>query len=293
MSILRPMKGIDCLGSLEKIAYPKILQPKYDGIRVIVENGVALSASLKPLRNSSLQKLVQKLPDGIEFELVVPNAAGGLRAAAGFCNSYDKEWLDDITCYAFDIRNTILPYQMRYTLVAEAVDCLQSLPFKVAPNKYVDCRAEVEAQLDRLLAEGYEGAMLKDPTAYYKGGRSTLKSQECLKLKPFVDAEGIVIGYKYEQENLNETSTNELGLTSRSSSQLGKAKKPLIGALNVKSPAFPHTFWVSGFTTDLKERMYFDKEHLVGKIITFKYQPCDTYSDAPRHPIFRRFRPVM
>ena len=287
----KPMKGVDCLGELHRLLYPKYIQPKYDGIRIIFEDGMAWSASLKPIRNKAIQEIAAFVPSGLECEFYLPSELGGLRKSASVCNSEAGGIPDEGKFYAFDFRHIPLNYSDRLIMVHEVVDTLKYLPIEVAPTTKVSNQAEVEALLVELLSSGYEGAMLKEPTAQYKYGRSTLNSQECLKLKPFVDAEGYVIGYKYEQENTNEAFVNELGTTSRSSSQLGKADKPLIGALLLQSPAFPEPFWVSGFTHALKERMFHERESLCGRIVTFKHQPCEVY-DRPRHPIFRRFRPV-
>ena len=56
-TIKRPMKGYNCIGQLNNIRFPKVAQPKYDGIRVLFINGVALSASLKPVRNKNIQRI--------------------------------------------------------------------------------------------------------------------------------------------------------------------------------------------------------------------------------------------
>lgn len=287
----KPMKGVDCLGHLDKVVYPKYLQPKYDGIRIIFEDGIAWSASLKPLRNKKIQEFAAYMPDGLECEYYLSNESGGLRRCASVCNSENGNLPDEGKMYAFDLRNIPLVYSQRLLLLAEAVDSLKYLPIEVAPTIKVGSGSEVEAELLKLLEGGYEGAMLKEPNAMYKNGRSTLRSQECLKLKPFVDDEGYVIAYKYEQENTNEAFTNELGNTARSSSQLGKFDKPLIGALQLQCPHFSQPFWVSGFSADLKALMYAHRDELIGRIVTFKYQPCEVY-DRPRHPIFRRFRPI-
>lgn len=287
----KPMKGVDCLGKLDQLLYPKYIQPKYDGIRIIFEDGVAWSASLKPIRNKAIQEIAAFVPSGLECEYYLPNESGGLRKCASVCNSQDSWLPDEGLLYAFDLRGIPLTYNERMVMVHEVVDSLKYLPMAVAPTGKVGSAEEVQSALINFLDSGYEGAMLKDPTAHYKYGRSTLKSQECLKLKPFVDNEGYVIGYKYEQENTNDAFVNELGNLTRSSSQLGKADKPLIGALQLQSPDFSQPFWVSGFTTDLKARMFAERESLIGRVVTFKHQPCEVY-DRPRHPIFRRFRPI-
>ena len=288
--IKRPMKGVDALGHLDKLEYPKLVQPKYDGIRVLFYNGTALSSSLKPLANEWLQRFARDFShkiDGVECEFFVPPSEGGFREATSICRN-SKRSIEKGTLWAFDLVDDRLQYLDRYNEVYKIDTAGMWINFYPAPTWNVNNAEEVELRLERLLECKYEGLMLKDPYAMYKHGRATLKSQECLKLKPFVDDDAIIIGWKQECENTNEAYTDELGLTKRSSSIEGKFLKPLIGALQCRCPKFKLDFWVSGFTHEEKELMFAARETLVGRAITFKHQPCDCY-DAPRHPIFRRF----
>lgn len=282
-TIKRPMKGYNCIGQLSNIRFPKVAQPKYDGIRVLFINGVALSASLKPVRNKNIQRIAASHEyDGYDTEYVVPNSPIGLRACSHEVNSFDVS-LSGIF-HIFDIIGDG-DYANRFLNARIKANGL----FDVAPSTIVQNVEEIEQYLSEQLKDGYEGAMLKDVFSLYKQGRSSIKSQECLKLKPFVDDDAIVIGYEVEQENQNEPTINELGLTKRSSAKAGKVDKPLIGTLICKSNLFPSPFGVSGFTMELKERMFHERNKLMGKTITYKYQRCEAYKNAPRHPVFVRF----
>lgn len=280
----KPMKGIDCLGHLNEIVFPKLIQPKYDGTRIIFLNGVALSASLKKFRNKYIQKMAASGQyDGLDLEYVNTVDEGGLRCSNGTLNSYDKpltgsfnvfDWIDG------------MPYEYR---LEEAEKRAHKLGLEFAPTLRVFSEEQVRETLDGYLLDGYEGGMLKDPTALYKYGRSTLRSQECLKLKPFIDDDAIVVGWEPEYENTNEATTDALGHTVRSNAEGGKIPKQLVGSLLCNSPRFPKTFSIAGFTSDLKARMWAERDTLYGRKLTFKHQPSPVYSDAPRHPIFRRW----
>lgn len=289
----KPMKGVDCLGNLDVIKYPKIAQPKYDGIRIIFAGGKAYSASLKEIRNVRIQVLAKELSYPLECEFVVSNADGGLRAAASYCNSFDGRLADGVgRLYAFDIMDDKRTQQERISAMDMISNRLAELDISIAPSTIVNNKAMVEAELHDKLSAGYEGIMLKDPNALYKHGRSTLRSQECLKLKPFVDDEAVVVGFDYEYENTNPAFYDELGRLKRSSAHEGLVPKPLVGSLLLLSPKYPKRFSVAGFSADLKERMFAERDSLIGRVVTFKHQPCVVYEDAPRHPIFRRFRPI-
>lgn len=287
MANIRPMKGVDALGKLNLLRFPMYLQPKYDGIRVLFYNGTALSSSLKPLRNTALQDYARKhsaMLDRIECEFYVPSSEGGFREATSICRNGGRS-IDKGRLYAFDIMDDTIDYSKRFDLLlSKKLDSF----ITVAPTVEVTEVSQVEPLLNLHLDQGYEGVMLKRCDAMYKHGRATLKSQECLKLKPFVDDDAIIVGWKYEQENDNPAYIDELGRTKRSSAKEGKYDKPLIGAVLCICDKFVQPFWVSGFTTEEKEMMFKCRDRLEGTRITFKHQPCECY-DAPRHPIFRRW----
>ena len=48
---------------LDKLQYPIIASAKLDGIRCLIKDGVALSRTLKPIPNKSIQAWAQKYAD--------------------------------------------------------------------------------------------------------------------------------------------------------------------------------------------------------------------------------------
>jgi len=66
------MKGEQC-DDLNIVKLPVLVQPKFDGIRVCKQNGVALSGQLKPIANERLAALIeQHCPDNIDAEFWWP-----------------------------------------------------------------------------------------------------------------------------------------------------------------------------------------------------------------------------
>lgn len=291
MSWKKPMKGVDVENQLDDVVFPKFVQPKYDGIRVIFYNGIALSSSFKPLGNEMLQQIAHEFSelDGAECEYYIPPSEGGFREATSICRNADRRDVDKGTLCAFDIFNPIMIYNDRLNKLDTIVNKVsKNLNITIAPTWIVKNKQEVQSHLRLMLDNSFEGIMIKDPDALYKQGRSTIKSQECLKLKPFVDDDAMVVGWKPEYENTNEAFIDELGRIARSSAKDGKFAKQLVGALECRCIKFESTFWVSGFTMEEKERMWAERYNLVGRKLCFKHQPCGCY-DAPRHPIFRRW----
>jgi DNA ligase-1 len=113
-------------------------------------------------------------------------------------------------------------------------------------------------QLKTAIAQGGEGLMLHRKTARYTKGRS----QDLLKLKPFVDAEATVIGYRP-----------------------GKGKfVGQIGSLKVRTDQ-GIVFFIGTGLSDAQRR---DPPPLQSRI-TFRYQGF-TKNGIPRFPVFLRIR---
>jgi len=166
----------------------------------------------------------------------------------------------------------------------------QQLPSwcEILPQYLLRNAEEVEALYNEFLFKGHEGVILRSPKAEYKFGRSTLKEQGMLKIKPWEDAEALCIGTTEEQYNGNVVVKNELGYASRSSSRNGKIGKGTLGTLVVKSLRWKNEFEIgSGFTAEEREALWRDKP--LGKIVKFKFVSVGGY-EVPRHAVFLGFR---
>ncbi|MDT8407510.1 MAG: DNA ligase [Methylococcales bacterium] len=118
--------------------------------------------------------------------------------------------------------------------------------------------AELMQTLDKVVAEGGEGLMLHHQDARYHPGRS----QHLLKLKPYQDAEAVVIGY-----------------TPGKGQFTGK-----MGAIKVRTDDNKEFYIGSGFTVQQREN-----PPPLGARITFRHQNF-TDSGIPRFAVFLRIR---
>ena len=100
--IIKPMLAVEA--DFKKLRYPVFAQPKLDGIRVIIKNGVVYSRSLKPIPNKHVQALFGHL-EGVDGELIVgnPTAHDVFQKTTSGVMSKDGE--PDVTLYAFDMWN--------------------------------------------------------------------------------------------------------------------------------------------------------------------------------------------
>jgi hypothetical protein len=106
---------------------------------------------------------------------------------------------------------------------------------KMVPTQNIEDDAALLRYEQKMLAEGYEGVMVRDPAQPYKFGRSYPKDGTLLKVKRFVDFEAEVIGVYEQMHNGNEATTNLLGRTERSSRADGKTGMGVLGGLQLRA----------------------------------------------------------
>ena len=122
----------------------------------------------------------------------------------------------------------------------------------------VDSNKALMQKLDDIAGQGGEGLMLHRQNAFYHSGRS----DDLLKVKPFEDAEAIVIGYKP-----------------------GKGKNTgLMGAIKVRMDNGKEFYIGSGFTQQQRKN-----PPLIGSLVTYRYQGF-TQAGIPRFAVFVRQR---
>ena len=132
--------------------------------------------------------------------------------------------------------------------------------------------------------------MIRSLTGKYKEGRCTFREMNIFKRKPFVDTEGIIIGFTEQQTNLNPAFENEMGLTKRATNKENLVGAGTLGNFIIQSLEWPQTFFCGGgkLTHSERKAIWENRESFLGKAITFKYQAYGSI-DAPRTPIFLRF----
>lgn len=277
MKDFRPMLAAT-LEDVNALDFPLLASYKLDGIRCVITEHGPRTRSLKHIPNEHISRILAKLPFGLDGELIVIDT--GFRGTSSAIMTYAGE--PNFTYYIFDdFSNPDLQFHER--LITASQKC--SPPAKALLQYPINSVDDVLNLYDQALTEGFEGLILRDPSAPYKYGRSTLSQQWMLKLKPWVDEEATVIAVEEEQANDNEPTINALGLQTRSSHQENKIGKARVGALVVES--HNRKFSVgTGFTE--QERIDLWQSPPIGKVIKFKYLKVGGY-DLPRHPVFLEF----
>ena len=299
----KPMLAKD--GDLSKLRYPMLIQPKLDGIRASVVDGRLVSRTLKSIPNREIREALS-VPqfEGLDGELIVgdPRADDCYRRTSSYVMAQDKTG-EPWTFYVFDVWSSDAPNSVR-------VDALRTMSpwwpprVQMVGTMQVDDADELERMEAVLIEQGYEGAILRDPKARYKFGRSG-KTGPLIKLKRFIDFEAEVIGVYEEQANTNVATRNALGRTERSSHKAGKVGKGTLGGLVLRAlngPSAGITFHCgTGFTAEQRAD-YWREWHAnlersaalrgvvaPGAVAKVKSFPIGV-KEKPRHPVFLGWR---
>jgi len=266
--------------------------PKLDGIRCMIQNGVALSRSLKPIRNEYIQNILggMELFNGLDGELIVgdPTAHDVYRTTTS--NVMRSTGMPDFIFWIFDLFDSSYTYSSRQYEIYHIDPTGVQPHIKILKSVSVFNMKELQAYEQYCLNLGYEGVILRDPNSMYKHGRSTAKEGGLLKVKRFEDGEAGVLAVEEQMHNGNEATTNELGRTQRSSHKENKVPMGTLGALVCKDSVTGIQFNIgTGFTDEVRQQLWWSRDRLIGQTIKYKSFKIGV-KDAPRHPVFLGMR---
>lgn len=281
---------------LELLEFPQLGSFKLDGYRCTTHNA-AYTSSMKLVTNNFIQGILsQAIYNHLDGELIVgpPNSPDAYNNTTGAVRRSTGE--PDFTFYVFDYLNLDSAYKHRYEYL-KLFDTLKGVRIphlKVLPQRLLNSVQEVLEFEKYCIEEGYEGAMIRSPEAYYKQGRCTLREGNIFKRKPREDDEGIIIGFKEELENMNETFTNELGNSARSSHQENKVGKGTLGAVILLSKLWKEPIVVGTgevFTKKMRQYIWDHRAEFLGSPATYSYQAYGSI-DAPRQAALKGLRDI-
>lgn len=278
---------------LSKVCYPVLASPKLDGIRCVIRNGKALTRSLKPVPNKAIRAYLEALPclEGCDGELMIDDVP--FQTVTSMVMSPDKNPHEGWYYAVFDWHDAMCPSEVFRSRLEDAdARAEQANSDHVVFLQHVTINSERELAdfEENMLAEGFEGVMLRDPEGTYKFGRSTLREGGLMKLKRFCDDEAKVIGVVELTHNENEAFEGELGQTKRSTAKAGKVGGDTLGALVVLHPTFGEFEIGTGFTAAQRDELWsLPRPKLMGQLVKFKYFPVGV-KDKPRHPVFLGLR---
>lgn len=284
-----------------KVMFPVMAQPKIDGVRALNMTGALTGRSLKPFKNKYTTSLYsQRLLAGLDGEMVAGHecdpalcrkTASALSTIEG--TPFTLWWLFDY----LNIQHHVMIYARRYEALCERVELIKKDHpaigdyLRVVPSINCSTMDELLGFEKTCLDMGYEGVVIRDPYAYHKQGRSTIKERGLLRIKRFVDSEAEVLSYEEGQVNDNEAQTNELGRTFRSTHAAGMYPSGLVGTIVARDLKTKQMINVSpGNMTMDQRRVEWDNQFKSrGRIFTYKHFPHGV-KDKPRFPTWKSWR---
>lgn len=283
------------------ITYPKLVQPKIDGVRGLNLDGRLTGRSLREHNNTYVStKFSNERYLGFDGELVygIPTDEDLCRKTSALLNS--KSVYGDVVWYVFDLvtQDTLhLPYSERYLELAQRVAQLNvdvpNSDVVLVPQETVTNSTELLTCVGRFTQQGYEGTIVRDPCSLYKSGRATTLEGSLLRIKDFVEEDAIVTGIIEQLTNTNTKETNLLGRAKRSSSKSGLLPTGLVGSLVCVDVKTGKTITVNaGKMTRSQKKYYFDhQDEIIGSTVKYKYFAKGSV-DKPRLPTFQSIRPT-
>ncbi|VUD56641.1 DNA ligase [Thalassocella blandensis] len=238
-----------------------LVSEKYDGVRAIWKDGKLQT------RNGNIihapDWFVADLPDvWLDGELWSKRQDFEFIASTVSKHTpVDNEWRK-IRYMVFDAPNTTQTFQERAEYYTQLINALNLVHVKPVTQFTVNSNAHLSSLLEQYTNAGAEGLMLHKAQAMFINGRN----QNLLKLKPYMDAEAIVLAHLP-----------------------GKGKyKAKMGSIKVRwqkdADDFVEFNIGTGFTD--KER---ENPPAIGSTITFKYHGL-TKNKLPRFPSYLRIR---
>ena len=308
--ITRPLLS-GSLKNFSKIKFPVIGTPKLDGIRALVIDGKLVSRNFKPIPNNFTRHFFEStLSDGMDGELMLasPKSSNGKSIVIEEGEIYlppqevdfnkiqsavmKHDGTPEVEFHIFDWVTDSLeePYIDRLKKIEKWYSLGARDRVKIVQQKLINNEQELIAYEEECLALGYEGIMVRQPLSKYKCGRSTENEGILLKIKKFLDAEAVVIGFKEKMTNENTKEKDAFGKTKRSSKKDGMVPAGTLGTVLVRDPKSGIEFGVgSGFNDEMREEIWNNQDEYLGKYLKYKYQELSK-DNVPRFPVYLGFR---
>ena len=257
------------------INFPVYASPKLDGFRCGIANCTPYVGREKSVVvNRAVRSLLSRCAlNGFDGELLVgsPTSKHAWAATSSLLKSEKPEdnHTSNVNFYVFDLWNTSkMPYHDRLALLKAKYN---SLPDELkacttlCSQVYMTNMGDVLSYYRSLLDEGYEGIMLRRASANYKFGRSTLVSQELIRLKPKEDAEFEIVGF------------NELISDGSPANSLGSL---------IVAKGSMHFDVGIGFSDKQRKAIWNNRCKFMRKVVTVSHS--DIVGKKPRNPVFVR-----
>lgn len=287
-----------------KLMFPAYVSSKIDGVRCVTDRaGEAVSRNGMAFANRFVAEEFRKanipLLDG-ELGLGSPLDPAFFNRTSGFLRREDDDFTQGVLdYYVFDMIGEG-GYEERFInklpeLEAKfaEVNSTSRINFFVHDQRKVLDEESLQGWEEVYHQRGWEGIMGRhNILAPYKYGRASIKSQELVKCKRFVDDEAVITGFVEAMENNNVPEKDAWGRTKRSSHQENKTGLGMAGVILCSCSNFDGEVRIGtgiGLTHELKREMWNNQAAYIGRTITFQYQAGADYAKT-RFGSYKGFR---
>ena len=279
-------------GEIDGASFPLYIQPKLDGIRFVVRDGILLSRKLELIPNKFISKVLSDpMFNGMDGELVHGDHDRDVYHRTESIVMSENKNPEGLIAWVFDdFTFPTSPYRVRYDSVLNRFGRYSII--KPIPCTEVDNIDELMQADQEHHDMGYEGSIVRDPLGMYKYGRSTETEASLWKIKRFIDDEMLVHDVLELNHNDNEATTSNTGKTKRSHRKEGKRASGVLGVLVGTSPKWPGEIIKVGSSNLPRVPLEEARAMFVGQLVTFKHQPSGA-KDKPRFPVYKGIRHRM
>lgn len=258
-----------------KMPFPFYVSPKFDGIRGFNIEGTLYSRNFKPISSTQCQSLFGDTFTELDGELVEGSATDEncLHRTQSYVRSKDKT--GDMRFFVFDTlapEVIDLPFKTRYEyLLSHKKDFIKEIV--VVEQKLVSTVEELKLALNEYIEEGYEGGMIRNPSAPYRNGRCTFRDGVIYKYKEFEDDWAEIVRFEEQYTNTNEKFTDELGFTARSDHKENLVPADTLGKIVAIHKGIEINIAVSRFDHETRKLLWDARDHYTGKHVKFRHFP--------------------
>ena len=276
MTIIKHNKG-EVYEKGMPMTWPKYASTKLDGIRVSGQNGTLITNSGKEIPNKELIAKFAPLVQGLDGELIYGEANHELvynRTNSVVMRKNNSSSLG-VTLHVFDTLDLASRFETRLASLANHTNIQDVV---VLQQTLLHSESELDDYYASCLASGYEGVILRNPSAIYKQGRSTALSGDLLKLKPFRDSEAEVLSVYEAMHNANPATLDAHGNTTRTSHQENLTPLGMVGGYIVRDIHSGVEFNCAPGRSSHNQRTVWwsARQSLVGKVLKYRYLDIGT-----------------
>jgi DNA ligase 1 len=279
---MKPFLAATCEDLSKLKNYPYVVSPKLDGVRCLTTASGPVSRKLISVPNTHIREKLLKLPAGYDGEIT----GGFFDDTTSLFRTVNK--VAPFVYHVFDVVSLVGGILER-TSQLKPMDLGDNCLMVVVPQLIINNYQQLIEYENLAVARGYEGIMIRSPSAKYKFGRSTRKEEALMKFKRWMDDDAVIIGRTPRLKNNNPQVRDELGNAKRSKHKTNLEPQDILGALLCSFNG--HNFDIgSGFDDETAMRLWkMPSEELYTYNVKFKYKAL-TKDKVPLFPVYLGLR---